>query len=153
MTKPATQYPPLTPALAVQNAARAIDFYRAAFGAVELYRLIDPESGKVGHAELTINGSMIMLSDEYPTINKAPSTLGGTSVKLSLLVQSVDRFVERARVAGATVMSPPSDQFYGYRSASVRDPFGHEWMIQQEIEKVTPEEMQRRWDEMVKNDI
>jgi PhnB protein len=153
MTKTAIPYPPLTPALAVNNAARAIDFYRAAFGAVELYRLIDPESGKVGHAELTINGSLIMLSDEYASINKAPASLGGTTVKLSLLVQSVDRFVERARVAGATVVSPAADQFYGFRSASLRDPFGHEWMIQQEIEKVTPEEMQRRWDEMVKNEI
>jgi PhnB protein len=143
-------YPPLIPYLAVRDAAKAIAFYQQAFDASELYRLIDPESGKIGHAELLINGTMFMLADEYPVHNKTPQTLGGTTVKLTLMVEDVDAIVDRASAAGATVVMPPSDQFYGHRSASVRDPFGHEWMFQKEIEKVAPEEMQRRWDAMVK---
>jgi PhnB protein len=143
-------YPPLIPALAVHDAVKAIAFYQQAFDATELYRLIDPESGGVGHAELLINGTMIMLADEYPAFNKTPQTLGGTAVKFSLMVDDVDASVARASSAGATVVRPPSDEFYGHRSATVRDPFGHEWMLQKEIEKVAPEEMQRRWDEMVK---
>jgi PhnB protein len=150
MNNPAITYPPLIPALAVHNAEQAIAFYQKAFEATELYRLIDPESGKIGHAELLINGSLIELSDEYPAFNKTPQTLGGTAVKLTLMVNDVDALVDRASAAGATIVMPPSDQFYGHRSATVRDPFGHEWMLQKEIEKVTPEEMQRRWDAMVK---
>jgi PhnB protein len=144
-------YPPLIPALAVHDGAKAIKFYQQAFEATELYRLIDPESGKIGHAELLINGSLIELSDEYPSFNKTPQTLGGTAVKFTLMVDDVDASVARASSAGAIVVRPPNDEFYGHRSATVRDPFGHEWMLQKEFEKVTPAEMQRRWDEMVKN--
>ena len=147
---PPINYPPVIPALAVNDAAKAIDFYKAAFGATELYRLIDPESGKVGHAEILINGSMVMLADEYPAFNKTPKTLGGTTVRLALMVENVDTAVDRAQKAGATVTMPPTDQFYGHRSANVRDPFGHEWMFQHEVEKVSPAEMQRRWNGMVK---
>ena len=143
-------YPPLSPALAVRDAAKAIEFYKAAFGAVERFRLVDPESGKIGHAEITINGCLVMLADEYPAYNKAPQTLGGTPVKLSLMVPNVDSFVEQAKRAGATVMMQPQDQVYGHRCGSVQDPFGHVWMIQCEIEKVSPAEMQKRWDAMVK---
>jgi PhnB protein len=139
----------LIPALAVSNGAEAIAFYQQAFGATELYRLIDPESGKIGHAELLINDSAISLSDEYPAFNKTPLTLGGTAVKFTLMVDDIDVWVARSSTAGAIVVRPPSDEFYGHRSATVRDPFGHEWMLQQEIEKVLPAEMQRRWDEMV----
>jgi PhnB protein len=144
-------YPPLIPYLAVHDAAKAIAFYQQAFEAIELNRLIDPESGKIGHAELLINGTMFMLADEYPAHNKTPQTLGGTTVKLTLMVEDVDAIVDRASAAGATVVMSPSDQFYGHRSASVRDPFGHEWMLQKEIEKVIYEEQQRRWNEMVKS--
>jgi PhnB protein len=151
MNNPANTYPPLIPALAVHDGVQAIAFYQKAFGAKELYRLIDPESGKIGHAELLINGSSIMLADEYPAFNKTPQTLSGTTVKLALMVDDVDAIVDRASDAGAIVVRPPSDEFYGHRSATVRDPFGHEWMLQKEFEKVTPEEMQRRWDAMVKN--
>jgi PhnB protein len=151
MNNSMTSYPPLIPALAVHDGAQAIAFYQQAFDARELYRLIDPESGKVGHAELLLNGSIIMLADEYPSFNKTPQTLGGTAVKLALMVDDVDAIVDRASSAGAIVVMPPSDQFYGHRSATVRDPFGHEWMLQKEIEKVSPEEMQRRWNEMVKS--
>jgi PhnB protein len=139
----------LIPALAVHDGVQAIAFYQQAFGATELYRLIDPESGKIGHAELLINGSTIALSDEYPAFNKTPLTLNGTAVKFTLMVDDVDVWVARSIAAGAIVVRPPSDEFYGHRSATVRDPFGHEWMLQQEIEKVIPAEMQRRWDEMV----
>lgn len=143
-------YPPLIPYLAVHDAAKAIAFYQQAFDASELYRLVDPESGKIGHAELLINGTIFMLADEYPAHNKTPQTLGGTTVKLTLMVEDVDTIVDRATAAGAIVVMPPCDQFYGHRSASVRDPFGHEWILQKEIEKVTYEEQQRRWDEMAR---
>ncbi len=144
-----TGYPPIIPALAVHDAVQAIEFYQKAFNAIELYRLIDPETGKVGHAELSINGMMIMLADEYPAFNKTPQILGGTAVKLVLMVDDVDALVACASAAGATIIMPPSDQFFGHRSATVRDPFGHEWMLQKEIEKVAPEEMQRRWNAMI----
>ncbi|MBI5801656.1 MAG: VOC family protein [Verrucomicrobia bacterium] len=143
-------YPPLSAYLAVHDAARAIEFYKAAFGATELFRLNDPESGKIGHAELMINGALIMLSDEYPAIHKSPQTLSGTSVRFCLMVENADAAVDRAVTAGATVVRPPGDQFYGFRCASVRDPFGHEWLLQHQIEKVSPAEMQRRWDAMAK---
>lgn len=149
MNNSTASYPHLTPALAVNDAKQAIEFYHKAFDAKELYRLIDPESGKVGHAEILINGSMIMLSDEYPSFNKTPQTLGGTAVRFSLMVDDVDTSADRASAAGAIVVMPPSDQFYGHRSATIRDPFGHEWMLQKEIEQVAPVEMQRRWDAMV----
>lgn len=145
-----TNYPPLSPALAVHDAAAAIKFYQAAFDATELFRLTDPGSGKIGHAELLINGSLVMLSDEYPAHNKTPRTLGGTSVRLSLMVDDLDASLVRSQAAGATVLMPASDQFYGHRSASVRDPFGHEWLLQHEIEKVSPAEMQGRWNAMGK---
>ncbi len=151
MNNSTTSYPPLIPALAVHDGAQAIAFYQKAFEATELYRLICPETGKVGHAELSINGMMIMLADEFPAFNKTPQTLGGTAVKLALMVDDVDASVDRASAAGAIVIMPPSDEFYGHRSATIRDPFGHEWMLQKEIEKVSPEEMQHRWDAMVKN--
>jgi PhnB protein len=140
----------LIPALAVSNGAEAIAFYQQAFGASELYRLIDPESGKIGHAELIINGNTFSLSDEYPAFNKTPLTLGGTAVKFTLMVDDIDVWVARSSAAGAIVVRPLSDEFYGHRGATVRDPFGHEWMLQQEIERVSPAEMQHRWDEMVK---
>ena len=148
MSTPAIQYPPVIPAIAVQDAARAIEFYKTAFGAVELYRLTDPESGKVGHAELNLNGGMLMISDEYPAFHKTPQTLGGTSARFVIMVDNVDAMTERAKAAGATVIRPPTTEFYGCRGASLRDPFGHEWMLQQVVEQVSPDEMQRRWNSM-----
>jgi PhnB protein len=145
----APSHPPLAPSLSVNDAAAAIDFYRRAFGAEERYRLIDPESGKIGHAELTINGALVMLADEYPQFNKSPRTLGGTAVKLGLMSANADADFERAVKAGAEVLRPPTNEFYGHRSGTLRDPFGHEWTISQELEKLSPEEMQHRWDRMV----
>ncbi len=103
---------------------------------------------KIGHAVLMIGECMVMLSEENPAWNKSPGTLGGTAVKFSLMVENADAAVAKAEAAGATVTMPPMDMFYGHRSGAVRDPFGHEWMIQHEIEKVAPEEMQKRWDAM-----
>ncbi|MCI0539277.1 MAG: VOC family protein [Verrucomicrobiales bacterium] len=151
-TKPskasASSYPTLSPGIAVHDAAKAIDFYKEAFGAVERYRLMDPESGKIGHAEITIKGALIMLADEYPAFNKTPKTLSGTPVKLCLMSRNVDADFDRAIKAGADVISPVKDQFYGHRSGCLRDPFGHEWTISKEVKKISPKEMQRRWNEM-----
>jgi PhnB protein len=144
------EYPSLAPAIAVKNAADAIDFYKQAFGAKERYRLIDPETGKIGHAELTINGALLMLSDEYPQYNKTPETLGGISAKFLIMCADVDAAFARAVEAGAEVIMPLNNQFYGHRDGRVRDPFGHEWLLSQIVEEVTAEEMQRRWDAMVK---
>ena len=144
-----SSYPPLSPSLVVNDGAAAIEFYKKAFGAEELYRLIDPETGKVGHAEITINGVLVMLGDEYAGMNKSPQTLGGTTVNLGLMGANAKADFERAVNAGAEVVRPLAEQFYGHRSGRVRDPFGHEWIISQEIEKLSPEEMQRRWDAMV----
>lgn len=147
-TTPA-EYPPFSCYLTVNDGVRAIAFYQDAFGATELFRLTDPKDGRVGHAELNIQGSLIMLSDEYPEWGRSsPKTLGGTPISFCLMVDNADAAIERATAAGAVVKMPVADQFYGFRSGSVVDPFGHEWMIQHEIEKVTHEEMQRRWDAM-----
>lgn len=144
-------YPPFSPSIAVINAPEAIDFYVRAFGAVERYRLIDSASGKIGHAELLINDSLLMLCEEMPEWNKSPQTLGATTVKFSLIVDNADKAFGKAIEAGATELMPLTDQFYGFRCGNVRDPYGHEWMIQHETEKVSPEEMQKRWDEMTKD--
>lgn len=146
----AFEYPALAPAIAVRNGAQAIAFYKEAFGAVERYRLIDPESGKVGHAEITINGALLMLSDEYPQYNKTPETLGGVSAKFLMTCDDVDAAFARAVAAGAEVVVPLTIQFYGHRDGRLRDPFGHEWLLSQKVEEVSPEEMQRRWDAAVK---
>ncbi|MEZ5326959.1 MAG: VOC family protein [Verrucomicrobiales bacterium] len=145
-------YPPMSPYLTVKDAAKAIEFYTAAFGATELFRLSDPASGAIGHAEIMLNGCLLMLSEENPAWgNQSPLTLNGTPVKLCLVVEDTDAAVERASAAGAIVEMPPADMFYGFRSSAVRDPFGHQWMIQHEIEKVAPEEMQKRWAAMLES--
>jgi len=145
----AFSYPPVSPALVVNDGTAAIEFYKKAFGAEERYRLIDPETGKIGHAEITIKGVLIMLGDEYADMTKAPTTLGGTSVALGVMSTDAKTDFERAVNAGAEVVRPLQDQFYGHRSGRVRDPFGHEWIISEETEKLSPQEMQRRWDAMV----
>lgn len=135
------------PYLRVHNAAEAIAFYVRAFGAVEKYRLVEPGSGRIGHAELDFGGTVIMLSDEYPELGiRGPATIGGTSLSIHLHVDDADAMIRSAVLAGATVLREPQDQFYGERSGTVRDPFGHEWNIGHEIEKVEPAEMQRRYD-------
>jgi uncharacterized glyoxalase superfamily protein PhnB len=134
--------------LRLRDAPGAIDFYRRAFGATEKFRLVEP-GGRVGHAELDFGGTTLMISDEFPELGiRGPEALGGTTLSLHLHVDDADALIRRAVEAGAELVRPPADQFYGERSGTVRDPFGHEWNIGHEIEKVTPAEMQRRYDAM-----
>lgn len=136
--------------LRLRDAARAIDFYSEAFGAVEKFRLTEP-NGRIGHAELALGETTLMLSDEYPEFGiYGPESVGGTSFTLHLHVDDADALIRRAVLAGATVVRAAADQFYGERSGTIRDPFGHEWNIGHEIEQVSPEEMQRRYDAMMK---
>lgn len=136
--------------LRLRDAARAIEFYTRDFGAKEKFRLTEP-GGKIGHAELELGGTTLMLSDEYPEMGiRGPASIGGTSFTIHLHVDDADALIRRAVEAGATIVRPASDQFYGERSGTVRDPFGHEWNIGHEIEQVTPAEMQRRYDELMK---
>jgi PhnB protein len=138
------------PYLRVHGAAEAIAFYARAFGATEIFRLTEP-SGRIGHAEIRIGPGTLMLSDEYPEHGiKGPHTLGGTSFSIHLHVTNVDEAFERAVHAGASVVRPLKDQFYGERSGTVRDPFGHEWLLGQNIESVSTDEMQRRYTELLK---
>ena len=144
-----TEISEVYPYLRVRDADAAIRFYQDAFGASELFRLQEP-GGRIGHAEVRIGPSTVMLSDEYPEHGiKGPQTLGGTSFSLHLHVDDVDAAFQRAVQAGATVVRPLANQFYGERSGTVRDPFGHEWLLGGHIEDVTPEEMQRRYTELM----
>jgi len=137
-------YPRVTPYLAIDGAAAAIDFYKKAFGATERMRMGGPE-GKIGHAEIEIEGGLIMLADEFPDMAfRSPKTLGGSPVTMHIYVQDVDAFCARAVAAGATVLRPVADQFYGDRSGQLKDPFGHTWSIATHVEDVSEEEMQRR---------
>jgi uncharacterized glyoxalase superfamily protein PhnB len=138
--------------LRLRDGAAAIDFYTRAFGAREKFRLTEP-GGRLGHAELELGGTTIMLSDEFPEFGiRGPASIGGTSFTLHLHVDDADAAIARAVAAGATLVRPATDQFYGERSGTVRDPFGHEWAIGHEIEQVTPAEMQRRYDRMMQGD-
>jgi uncharacterized glyoxalase superfamily protein PhnB len=133
------------PYLRVKNAAAAIDFYTSVFGGEELFRLTEP-SGRIGHAEIKIGGLTLMLSDEYPECDiRGPESLGGTTFSIHLHVDDADALMRKAVEAGATVVREMSDAFYGERSGTVRDPFGHEWLLGHQIEEVAPEEMQRRY--------
>jgi len=144
-----TDYPALSPYLAVKGAAQAIEYYKAAFGAQERFRLCTAGSDVIGHAELNIQGQVIMLADEFPGMNTSPQTLNGTTTTFVLMVPNADETFARAIAAGGKAMMPPSDQFYGYRMGSLIDPFGHRWMIQHRIRDVSVEEMQQSWDAMV----
>ncbi len=139
-----------TPYLTCRNAAAAIDFYKRAFGAKEIYRLAE-HSGKVGHAQLTIGNSMIYLADEYPDFGAlSPETVGGSPVKMHLTVPDVDSFVEHALAEGARLVRPVADQFYGHRSGQVADPFGYTWTVSTPKEELTPEEVADRYEALSK---
>jgi uncharacterized glyoxalase superfamily protein PhnB len=138
------------PYLRVHSTAEAIEFYRRAFGAMELFRLTEP-NGRIGHAEIKIGPTTVMLSDEYPECGiRGPRSLGGTTFSMHLHVGDVDRAFEQAVSAGASVVRPLENHFYGERSATVRDPFGQEWLLGGHLETVTPEEMQRRYTALFK---
>ena len=137
-------YHTATPYLIVKGAARAIDFYKQVFGATELMRFPGP-GGAIGHAEIRIGDSPIMLADEAPQMGyRSPQSVGGTPVSVMLYVQDVDKVVDRAVKAGAKLERPVADQFYGDRNGTIHDPFGHVWTIATHKEDVSPEEMQRR---------
>lgn len=139
----------LTPYLIVKDAAAAIDFYRAAFGAQELFRM-DMPGGKVGHAELQLGDSRIMLADEEPEMCAlSPATLGGAGISLMFYVDDVDQAYPRAIAAGAEQVRPVQDQFYGDRSGTLRDPYGHVWTLGTHVEDVPPEELRRRLDALM----
>jgi PhnB protein len=133
----------VTPYLIVTDSARAIDFYKRAFGAEELLRLDGPD-GKVVHAELKIGDSIIMLSEEMPGHTRSPQSLGGTAVDIMLYVKDVDQVFNRAVAAGAKVAIPLSDMFWGDRYGQVTDPFGHSWSLATHKEDVPPEELRKR---------
>jgi PhnB protein len=137
-------YPRLSPYLCVDNAAGAIDFYCEVLGATERMRMAGPD-GKLGHAELTLGESVIMLADEHPDIGfLSPLRIGGTAVTLHAYVEDVDAVFERALAAGAKSLRPAENQFYGDRSAQFEDPFGHRWSIATHVEDVDADEMARR---------
>jgi PhnB protein len=137
-------YHTLTPYLIVKGAAAALEFYAKALGAQELFRMADP-SGKVGHAEMKIGDSPFMLADEFPEMGAvAPPAGGGHSVSFLVYVPDVDAAFARALAAGAKAVRPVQDQFYGDRSGTLEDPFGHQWTLATHVEDVSPEEMERR---------
>ena len=143
-TKPIPDdYPRVTPYLCIDGAAAAIDFYRKAFGATERMRMGGPGS-KIGHAEIEIEGGLIMLADEHPDMDfRSPKALGGSPVTVHMYVADVDAFCARAAAAGATVLRAVADQFSGDRSCQLKDPFGHTWSVATHVEDVSPEEMQK----------
>jgi PhnB protein len=144
-TKPIPEgYHTVTPYLAVDDASQAIEYYKKAFGAKERVRMEAP-GGKIGHAELEIGDSLVMLSDPFPqATTRPPKELGGTSASVFMYVEDVDAFVKRAVDEGATMTMEVTDQFWGDRFGSVTDPFGHSWSIATHVEDVPPEEMAER---------
>jgi PhnB protein len=136
----------VTPYLCVSDAARAIEFYKEAFGATEIMRMATPD-GRIGHAEVKIGDCILMLADEFPGMNfSSPQTVGGVSAHFMLYDEDVDARVERAVAAGAKLTRPVADQFYGDRTGGVEDPFGHHWYIATHVEDLSPEEVKRRGD-------
>ena len=138
-----TGYHTITPCLAINGAARAIEFYKKAFGATELMRFAHGD--KIGHAELQIGDSKIMISDEFPEMGvRGPQTVGGSPTAIYLYVDNVDSVTDRALTQGATAVRPVEDKFYGDRSGTIQDPFGHVWHLATHKEDVPQDELKRR---------
>jgi PhnB protein len=144
-TKPVPEgYHHVTPYLIIKGAAAAMDFYKDVFGATEVMRM-PQQDGRIGHAEMKMGDSFIMLADEYPEMDTiSPTTLGNSTVGILLYVDDVDATFNKAVSRGARVSKPLADQFYGDRSGTVIDPFGHKWTIATHVEDVSPEEIERR---------
>ena len=137
-------YPQVTPYLFVDDAQAAIDFYSSVLGATERMRMPGPD-GRIGHAELQLGESLLMLADEFPEMGgRSPKTVGGSPVVVSVYVEDVDAVFERAVQAGAKVVRPVETQFYGDRAGQFEDPFGHQWSVASHVEDVPPDEMERR---------
>ena len=145
MVKPIPEgYPRVTPYLIVDGASAAIEFYRAVLGATERMRMAAPDD-KIGHAELQIGDSVIMLADEHPDMDaRGPKTVGGTPVALHVYVEDADTAFDRAVEAGARALRPVENKFYGDRSGEFEDPFGHRWSVATHVEDVPPDEMAKR---------
>ena len=143
-------YHQITPYLAIRGAAKAIDFYKKAFGAKEKLRM-DAPGGMIGHAELKFGDSVVMLADEYPDMDfKGPESRGGTSVTIHFYVKNCDAVVAQAQAAGAKVVRPLRDEFYGDRTASLEDPFGHVWHVSTHKEELSKAELRKRAAEAMK---
>jgi PhnB protein len=137
-------YHSITPYMIIDGAAAAIEFYKEAFGATEVLRMPGPD-GKIGHAEIMIGDSHIMMADEHPAMDAyGPKTIGGTAIKLMIYIEDVDAVVARAVAAGAKIIRPVADQFYGDRTGGIEDPFGHVWYVATHIEDVPMEELEKR---------
>jgi PhnB protein len=137
-------YHSVTPYLVIDGAAAAIDFYKKVFGATEKYRMTMP-NGRLGHAEITIGDSVVMLADEHPEQgHRGPKSLGGTPVGLMVYVENVDSVAAKFVANGGKILRPVQDQFYGDRSGTFEDPFGHQWTVGTHKEDLTPEEIERR---------
>lgn len=143
-------YRSITPYLVIKGATAAIDYYKKVFGATERMRM-DAPGGTIGHAELEIGNSVVMLADEFPQMgHRSPKTLGGTPVSILLYTENVDAVFKRALDAGAKQVRPVENQFYGDRMGTLEDPFGHLWSVATHVEDVAPDEMQRRAAEAAK---
>jgi PhnB protein len=130
----------------VKGGQAALEFYQKAFGAEVLYRLINPADGTLGHAEIRIGETVMMLNDEYPDFGAvSPDTLGGAPLQFVMHVDDADAAMAQAVAAGATMLRPVSLQFHGHKAGVLLDPFGHRWSLLQKVEEVSPAEMQRRW--------
>lgn len=135
--------------LRAKDAEAAVDYYKRAFGAAEIFRLTEP-GGRIGHVELDFGGTTVMLSNEFPEFGiHAPDPDAPSSFVIHLHVDDADATIEQAVAAGGSLIRAPQDQFYGERSGTLRDPFGYDWMIGHSIEELEPEEMQRRYDAMM----
>jgi PhnB protein len=140
----------LVPYICVAGASDAIEFYKRAFGAKEVMRLAEP-GGRIGHAELEINGALLMLSDEHPEMGfLGPKTLGGTATSLNLAVDRVDDVLRNAKELGATIEREAKDEFYGYRTGVLLDPYGHRWMLMTKIAEMSSKEVEERYEELMK---
>jgi len=144
-----TDYPPLAPVLSVADARKALDCYSAAFGAVELYHLVDPATGRWAHLEIRLtDGPLLLLEEEASsTANLSGIAAMRPKVRLCLFVTDADALTARCVAAGMAVLQAPTTHFHGHRCALLRDPDGHEWMVSQPVERVSPSEMQVRWDQ------
>ena len=145
MSTPVNSVSEVTPYLCIRDAAKAIDFYVDAFGARETFKRITDSNGRIGHAEIRIGGSTLMLADEHPEIGAvSPQTLGGSPMSFVVNVPDVDSTVKHAVAAGGTLSRPLENKFYGHRSGEVTDPFGYRWTLSTKIEDVPEDEMLRR---------
>jgi len=150
MVKPIPEdYPRVVPYVHVDGASAAIDFYTEVLGATERMRMPGDTPDKIRHAELQIGDAVIMLADEAPDMDiRGPKTVGGTPVTICVYVEDVDAVMDRATAAGGRTLRPVENQFYGDRTGTFEDPFGHHWNVMTHVEDVDPDEMQRRMDEM-----